>query len=111
MSLAVVGSEMFSLGFDLIGVQDIFDADKNNAVQVMEDLISSKDFKLVIVEEQVMGYLPRFLWHRVVNNSHPLFVIIGPDAGNVLDEKVKRAVGADITGNRKGGIRDDGRKR
>jgi vacuolar-type H+-ATPase subunit F/Vma7 len=98
MTLAVVGSEMFSLGFDLIGVQDIFDADENNADEIIEELLFSKDFKLIIVEEKLMHALPRHLWHRVVNSMRPLFVVVGPDAGKVLSEKVKRAVGADIAG-------------
>ena len=97
MTLAVVGSEMFSLGFDLIGVQDIFDTDEENAVGIMEELLFSKDFKLIIVEEKIMDSLPRYLWHRAVNSAKPLFVVVGPDAGKVLAEKVKRAIGTDIT--------------
>jgi vacuolar-type H+-ATPase subunit F/Vma7 len=101
MSIAVVGSEMFSLGFDLIGIQDIFDADANNGKDVLEGLLYSKDFKLVIVEEELMKSLPRQTWHRVVNNIHPIFVVVGPDAGEILGEKVKRAVGIDLSGGEK----------
>ena len=104
MTLAVVGSEMFSLGFDLIGIQDIFDANKDNAVGILEELLFSKDFKLVIVEETIMANLPRYLWHRVVNSTRPLFVVVGPDGGKVLTEKVKRAVGADMVSTKKGGM-------
>jgi vacuolar-type H+-ATPase subunit F/Vma7 len=98
MSIAVVGSEMFSLGFDLIGIQDIFDADESSSQDVLESLLYSRDFKLIIVEEKLMKSLPRQTWHRVVNNTNPLFVVVGPDAGDILGEKVKRAVGIDIAG-------------
>ncbi len=101
--MAVVGSEMFSLGFDLIGIQDIFDADQDNAAGIIEELLFSNDFKLIIVEERIMDSLPRYLWHRVVNSTRPLFVVVGPDAGKVLSEKVRRAVGTDLT-NRDGGV-------
>ncbi|MFO7619502.1 MAG: V-type ATP synthase subunit F [Thermoplasmata archaeon] len=103
MTLAVVGSEMFSLGFDLIGVQDIFDADENNAAGIMEELLFSKDFKLVIVEEKIMDALPRYLWHRAVNSTQPLFMVVGLGGEKVLAEKMKRAVGVDITGAKGGG--------
>jgi vacuolar-type H+-ATPase subunit F/Vma7 len=98
MTIAVVGSEMFSIGFDLIGIQDIFEADEANGSETIEGLLYSKEFKLIIVEEKLMDALPRQTRYRVVNNSQPIFVVVGPDAGKVLNEKVKRAVGLEMSG-------------
>ena len=96
MNIAVVGSDTFSLGFRLVGIDDIFEADASNAAGTMEDMLEKEEFAIVIVEEELLDSLSRHWRYRVTNAISPLFVGVGHTTGSDLQDKVKRAVGIDL---------------
>ena len=103
MNLAVVGSDEFSLGFMLVGINHVFKADEDNAAQIMSEMLHEQEYAIVIVQEELMDALPRHLRYRITNALKPLFVGVGHSAGTDLQEKVKRAVGIDLMKNDAGG--------
>ncbi len=96
MNIAVVGSDNFSLGFRLVGIDDIFKADNENASNTLEGLLDADDIAIVIVEEELLDAVSRQLRYRVTNAIRPVFVAVGQSSGEDLKEKVKRAVGIDL---------------
>ncbi len=103
MKMAVVGSEDFSLGFMLVGINNVFKADTTNAPQIMKDILHNQEYAIVIVQEELMNSLPRHLRYRITNAIKPLFVGVGHSPGTDLQEKVKRAVGIDLMKDDTGG--------
>ena len=96
MSIAVVGSDDFSLGFMLAGIDKVFRTDADNAPHTLKDILEKEEYAIVIVQEELIDTLPRHLRYRVTNAIKPLFVGVGHSTGSDLQEKVKRAVGIDL---------------
>lgn len=96
MNMAVVGSDEFSIGFMLVGIDDVFQANEENAAGIMENMLYKEEFAIVIVQEKLMETLPRHLRYRITNAIKPLFVGVGHESGTDLQDKVKRAVGIDL---------------
>ena len=103
MSMAVVGSEEFNLGFMLAGIDDVFKADSGNAPKVMQKILDSQKYAIVIVQEELMDALPRHLRYKITNAIKPLFVGVGHSTSTDLQDKVKRAVGIDLMKDNSGG--------
>ena len=99
MNMAVVGSYEFSLGFMLVGIDDVFQADSTDAAGIMEKMLHKEEFAIIIVQEELMDALPRYLRYKITNAIKPLFVGVGRTSGSGLQEKVKRAVGIDLMEN------------
>ncbi len=96
MNIAVVGSDNFSLGFRLGGIDDIFKTDEENVSTTLEGLLDADNIAIVIVEEELLDAVSRQLRYRVTNAIRPVFVAVGQSSGEDLKEKVKRAVGIDL---------------
>ena len=96
MKMAVVGSEAFSIGFMLVGIDNVFRADESTASKILEDILHEEEYAIVIVQEELFDALPRHLRYRVTNAIKPLFVGLGHGNGSDIQEKVKRAVGIDL---------------
>ncbi|MCK5310057.1 MAG: V-type ATP synthase subunit F [Thermoplasmata archaeon] len=103
MSMAVVGSEEFSIGFMLAGIEKVYKADASNASQIMQSLLDNEKYAIVIVQEELVDALPRNLRYRITNAIKPLFVGVGHSTGTDLQDKVKRAVGIDLMKDDSGG--------
>ena len=103
MSMAVVGSEKFNLGFMLAGIENVFKTDASNAPKTMQNILEAQEYAIVIVQEELMDALPRHLRYKITNAIKPLFVGVGHSTSTDLQDKVKRAVGIDLMKDDSGG--------
>lgn len=94
--IAAIGSEEFTLGFELAGVQKVFNPD--NYREKIQELTDREDLGIVIVEDSDLEELPARIRRNVEESVEPVVVALSEEAESErLQDKIKRAIGADIT--------------
>lgn len=94
--IAVIGSEEFTLGFELAGVKEIYG--KEDYQDDMEELLQRDDIGIVIAEKSDVAELPERVQKTVDASVEPVVVKLSEEpATEELGEKIKRAIGIDIT--------------
>ncbi|MFB6292347.1 MAG: V-type ATP synthase subunit F [Candidatus Nanohaloarchaea archaeon] len=94
--IAVIGSEEFTLGFRLAGIQKTFG--KENYRQKLQDLLERDDLGIVIVQETDLHDLPNRIRRQVDESVDPVVVSLSEEAESErLNEKIRKVIGADIT--------------
>ena len=95
-NIAVIGSEEFNLGFKLAGVTKTFNPE--NYSEKIQELIKRDDLGILITEERDLMNLPNRIRNKVENSVEPVVVSLSETAESErLQEKIKKAIGADIT--------------
>ncbi|MFB6175236.1 MAG: V-type ATP synthase subunit F [Candidatus Nanohalobium sp.] len=94
--IAAVGSEEFTLGFELAGVKKVFNPEDYR--EEIQELTDREDLGIVIVEDSDLEELPARIRRSVEESVEPVVVALNEEAESErLQEKIKRAIGADIT--------------
>lgn len=94
--IAVIGSEEFTLGFELAGVQKVFNPE--NYSEKIQEVTDRDDLGIVIVKDSDLEQLPARIRRNVEESVEPVVVALNEEAESErLQEKIKRAIGADIT--------------
>ncbi len=105
MKVAVVGDEHMALGFELAGVDESYTPETDmEAVKILDRLIESSDIAVILLSERIAQNVRGEL-ERITQNKglYPVIVEMpgkdGPvkDKKDILKEKIRRAVGIDIT--------------
>ena len=99
--IAVIGKESYLIGFQLVGIENIFKIDNGNkkkANELVEQFISEKKYKLIIMDEDVFSLLNEYLKDKVIASTDPLFFVLSKEKeqDESLKLMMKRALGVDI---------------
>ena len=95
--IAVIGDSDLRLGFKLAGVQETFT--KDNYQEKIQEIIDRDDIGILIVEEDDLDVLSKRVRNNIESSVNPVVVPLSEDAESErLQEKIKKAIGADITG-------------
>ncbi|QKQ98009.1 V-type ATP synthase subunit F [Candidatus Nanohaloarchaea archaeon] len=95
-NLAVIGDQDFTLGFQLAGVEKVFE--KENYREKIQELTSREDIGILVVKEKDLKELPERIQKNVSSSVDPVVVPLSEEAESErLQEKIKKAIGADIT--------------
>ncbi|MFB6203022.1 MAG: V-type ATP synthase subunit F [Candidatus Nanohaloarchaea archaeon] len=94
--IAVIGESQFTLGFRLAGVNEVHDLE--NFQETVEDLIERDDLGIVIARQEDLDRLPERTRRDAESSVDPVLVPLSEQAESErLQEKIKKAIGADIT--------------
>jgi V/A-type H+-transporting ATPase subunit F len=94
--IAVIGDDEFTLGFQLIGIQEIYG--EENYREDIQDLIKRDDIGIVIAEEDRVKELPKRIEKDVNSSVNPVVVTLSEKAEDEnLQEKIRKVIGADIS--------------
>ena len=94
--IAAIGSREFTLGFELAGVKEVLNPE--NYQEKIQELTEREDLGIVIVENSDLEDLPGRIRKNVEESVDPVVVALSEEAESErLQEKIKRAIGADIT--------------
>lgn len=94
--IAAIGKVEFTTGFRLAGIQEIYNPD--NYKEQIQELLDSEELGIIIAKQTEVEELPNRIQNRVQNNVDPVVVSLSQDGESVhLQEKIKKAIGADIT--------------
>lgn len=94
--IAAIGDKEFTTGFQLAGIQRVYNPEDYQ--EQIQDLLDSEEVGIIIAKQTDVEELPKRIQNQVQNNVDPVVVSLSQDAESVhLQEKIKKAIGADIT--------------
>ena len=95
-SIAVIGDSDFTTGFKLAGIKKTF-SDENYREKI-EELVEREDLGILVAKETDLERLPKRVRDDVQSSVDPVVVALSETAESErLQEKIKKAIGADIT--------------
>jgi len=95
-SIAAIGSDEFTLGFRLAGVQKVFD--KENYQEDIQELIGRDDLGIVVAEQKDLQQLPGRVRNMVEESVDPVVVSLSEEGeATGLNDKIKRVIGVDLS--------------
>ena len=105
MKVVVVGDEHMALGFGLAGVKESYTPDTGEeAVKIVDRLVGSPDIAVLIISERIARDIRDELTRlKVKKGLYPVIVELPEKGGSPegkqdpLKDKIRRAVGIDIT--------------
>ncbi len=94
--IAVIGSDEFTLGFRLVGVQETYD--REDYSEQIKKLVNRDDLGIVVAHEQDIRDLPERVRNQVRDSVDPVVVPLSEKAESEnLNERIRTVIGADIT--------------
>lgn len=94
--IGVIGSEEFRLGFRLAGLKKTFDSE--NFEEKINDLLNREDLGILVAEESEIQASNKKIQQRIEESVEPVVIGLSEDAESErLQEKIRKAIGADIT--------------
>jgi V/A-type H+/Na+-transporting ATPase subunit F len=98
--IAVVGERELVLGYRLLGVQDAFQASKQDAQKIVMDLFNSNEYALVIVGDKARSGLSASVKEKLESSITPLVVFMPSPDSRAGEESLsilaKRVLGVDL---------------
>ena len=97
MELSVVGSQEFTLGFQLAGISNIFNPEtEDEMVSQLRTLLNSKDVGIIVIDSAIMATLPERLKYQLSASVTPTVLGIGTEEDTTLRDTIRKAIGVDL---------------
>lgn len=99
--VAVIGDKNFVLGFNMAGIQDVFETKDREAQKKLEELFSKQEYAIIFIPESLFDNLDFRLRKKILSSAYPLVVPL-PEYGKESKEGtnlkllIKRALGFDL---------------
>lgn len=97
--LAVIGSNEFVMGFELIGIKQIFEANTESELKsTLKDVMSNQNVGIIVIDEKSLSKLNEVFRREVENSITPVTVVLSdkdmPQSN--LKDLIKKAIGIDL---------------
>lgn len=97
MELAVVGSQEFTLGFQLAGISNTFNPENEDEMSSqLKSLLNSKDVGIIVIDSAIMSSLPERLRNQLSASVTPTVLGIGTEEDTTLRDTIRKAIGVDL---------------
>ena len=97
MEIAVVGQLEFTLGFQLAGVEKLYNpSDDEEMADILRSLLNQAEVGVVVVDNYDLLRLPERLRMQLSESVTPTVLGIGTEEDNTLRESIKSALGVDL---------------
>ena len=97
MELAVVGSQEFTLGFQLAGISNIFNPETDEEMSSqLKSLLNSKEVGIIVIDSSIMSTLPERLRDQLSASVTPTVLGIGTEEDTTLRDTIRKAIGVDL---------------
>lgn len=97
MEIAVVGEPEFTLGFQLAGINRLYNTSSiEESAEFLKELLNDKSVGIVVVNSELLALLPERLKIRLSNSITPTVLGIGTEEDNTLRESIRKAIGVDL---------------
>ena len=97
MELAVVGSQEFTLGFQLAGISNIFNPETDDEMSSqLKSLRNSKEVGIIVIDSSIMSTLPERLRGQLSASVTPTVLGIGTEEDTTLRDTIRKAIGVDL---------------
>ena len=97
MELAVVGSQEFTLGFQLAGISNTFNPETEDEMSSqLKSLLNSKEVGIIVIDSAIMPTLPERLRNQLSASVTPTVLGIGTEEDTTLRDTIRKAIGVDL---------------
>ena len=97
MELAVLGSQEFTLGFQLAGISNIFNPENDEETSSqLKSLLNSKEVGIIVIESSISSTLPERLRDHLSASVTPTVLGIGTEEDTTLRDTIRKAIGVDL---------------
>ena len=97
MELAVIGSQEFTLGFQLAGISNIFNPETDDEMSSqLKSLLNSKEVGIIVIDSSIMSTLPERLRDQLSASVTPTVLGIGTEEDTTLRDTIRKAIGVDL---------------
>ena len=96
MELAVLGTDDFVLGYQLVGIRKIHIAKDAEIENKLNEIMLDEDVGIVVIHNSSLQSLSEESRRRFLESVSPVVVAVGREEESDLREKVKRVIGIDL---------------
>ncbi len=97
MELAVIGSQEFTLGFQLAGISNIYNPENDGQMSSqLKSLLNSKEVGIIVIDSSIMATLPERLRDQLSASVTPTVLGIGTEEDTTLRDTIRKAIGVDL---------------
>ncbi|DAC52298.1 MAG TPA: V-type ATP synthase subunit F [Candidatus Poseidoniaceae archaeon] len=97
MELAVLGSQEFTLGFQLAGISNIFNPENDEETSSqLKSLLNSKEVGIIVIDSSIISTLPERLRDQLSASVTPTVLGIGTEEDTTLRDTIRKAIGVDL---------------
>ena len=97
MELAVVGSQEFTLGFQLAGISNTFNPETEDEMSSqLKSLLNSKEVGIIVIDSSIISTSPERLRDQLSASVTPTVLGIGTEEDTTLRDTIRKAIGVDL---------------
>ena len=97
MEIAVIGNDLFTIGFRLVGIEKWFNISGDVSVdEVVKSALSDKGIGVIVIHDKNWKELEPSLRKKLSNSVKPTVIAIGSEVDQGLRDRIKTAVGVDL---------------
>lgn len=97
MDIAIVGSQDFTMGFQLAGISNVHNPkDEDDLRSHLKSLLNNNKVGIVVVDSAVLASLPERLRQQLSDSISPTVLGIGTEEDRTLRDSIRKAIGVDL---------------
>ena len=97
MEIGVVGRNMFTTGFRLVGVHKWFQVDdRASSEQAVAQALKDREIAVLVIHDTEWQELEEKTQMNLSNSVHPTVIAIGAEVDDSLRDRIRTAVGVDL---------------
>ena len=97
MEIGVVGRNMFTTGFRLVGVHKWFQVDdRASSEQAVAQALKDREIGVLVIHDTEWQELEEKTQMNLSNSVHPTVIAIGAEVDDSLRDRIRTAVGGDL---------------
>ena len=95
--MAVLGSQEFTLGFQLAGISNIFNPENDEETSSqLKSLLNSKEVGIIVIDSSIISTFPERLRDQLSASVTPTVLGIGTEEDTTLRDTIRKAIGVDL---------------
>ena len=97
MEIGVIGNDLFTIGFRLVGIEKWFNVSKEVPVDdAIKTALQDKEIGVLVIHDEDWKELDTSFRKKLSNSVKPTVIAIGADVDEGLRDRIKTAVGVDL---------------
>lgn len=97
MEIGVVGNDLFTTGFRLVGIEKWFNVSEEVPVDdAIQTALKDKEIGVLVIHDEDWKELEASLRKKLSNSVKPTVIAIGAEVDEGLRDRIKTAVGVDL---------------
>ena len=97
MEIGVVGDDLFTIGFRLVGIEKWYNVNEDNTVDsAVKEALENKDLGILVIHDKDWNQLEASFRKKLSNSVKPTVIAIGSEVDEGLRDRIKTAIGVDL---------------